>query len=143
MRLVMREALVSDAERICDLSIQLGYQASISSIEQRVDRLSKDKDNVIFVAILENFSVGWVHVFATIRVESGEFGEIGGLVVDEHYRGSGIGKLLVQKSLEWTKEMNLPSLRIRTNTTRIETHRFYENCGFNELKSQKVFGLKL
>jgi len=60
-------------------------------------------------------------------------------VIDENYRKQGIGKLLVNKAREWTKEKHIDKLRVRCNRNRTEAHQFYHALGFTELKEQKVF----
>jgi GNAT superfamily N-acetyltransferase len=48
-----------------------------------------------------------------MRLETKTFIEIGGLVIDENYRGKGIGKILVSKIKEWCIEQKISSLRVR------------------------------
>lgn len=143
MAIAIRKATIEDVAIISQLSEQLGYKASVEDTQHRLSILEGDINNIVLVATDDDIVIGWIHIFKTIRIESGAFTEIGGLVVDTHHRGKGIGRLLVQQAVQWTKHLGLSSLRVRTNTIRMDTHRFYENCGFTELKSQKVFGLKI
>jgi GNAT superfamily N-acetyltransferase len=84
-----------------------------------------------------------VHVFYTIRLESGPFCEIGGLVVSKNIQGKGIGKLLVEKARKWAAERNIGKLRVRCNVVRAGAHEFYIKSGFTENKQQKVFECNL
>ena len=61
------------------------------------------------------------------------------LVVDESYRGKGIGKKLIDTAADWLKQKGEKTLRIRCNVIRDETHKFYEHLGFIEKKKQKIF----
>jgi len=97
-------------------------------------------DNVVFVACISKKVVGWIHVCINFRIESDSYAEIGGLVVDENYRGKGIGKLLVEEAERWAQEKKFTKLRVRSNVIRKNTHRFYLHFGYKEEKEQKVFG---
>jgi GNAT superfamily N-acetyltransferase len=143
MNIQIREAAVADAPLLAGLSVQLGYPATASEIEERLNAMGDGDKDVVFVAVLEEVVFGWIHVFCTLRLESGIFGEIGGLVVDENHRGKGIGRLLVEKAKEWSLKSGLSKLRVRCNAVRVEAHYFYLRQEFNEVKEQKVFELRL
>jgi GNAT superfamily N-acetyltransferase len=83
--------------------------------------------------------VGWIHVFAAHRLESGPFAEIGGLVVGEEARGRGVGKRLLAAARSWAFERGIRELRVRSNVLRERAHRFYEREGFARSKEQAVF----
>ena len=95
---------------------------------------------ILFCVIASNEKiVGWIHGFYSLRIESDFFVEIGGLVVDENFRKNGIGKKLVDKVMEWSKLKNCEKVRVRCNVIRKESHKFYENIGFEINKEQKIF----
>lgn len=73
-----------------------------------------------------------------LRIESGYFVEIIGLVVDENYRSFGIGNMLIDYARNWTQAKGIKKLRVRTNIVRQRTHAFYERNGFTLCKEQKV-----
>ena len=83
--------------------------------------------------------VGWVHVFQTVRVESESFAELGGLVVAEEHRGSGIGSALVTAAEQWAKAQRIGKLRVRTRSGRADAHAFYRRMGFSLNKEQHVY----
>ena len=143
MNIQIRQAAVADAPLLAGLSVQLGYPATASEIEERLNAMGDGDKDVVFVAVLEEVVVGWIHVFCTLRLESGIFGEIGGLVVDEYFRGRGIGEKLVEKAKQWSSENGMRTLKVRSNKVRDEAHRFYVRLGFNERKEQKVFEIVL
>jgi GNAT superfamily N-acetyltransferase len=101
------------------------------------------KGHNAFVAIFENNLIGWIGVAEALQIESAPFCEIRGLIVDERYRGRGIGKLLIEKVKQWSKETGNKTLRLRCNMTRKEAHLFYQHLGFKEIKEQKVFEMKV
>lgn len=143
MEFLTREAKVEDSKSIADLSHQLGYPATTEETIMRLRAIFSSGDNCVFVACHENIVVGWVHAFYGLRLESASFVEIGGLVVDAGFRNKGLGRLLVNRVLEWAKIKGIERIRVRSNVVRKETHRFYQILGFKELKEQKVFALDL
>ena len=84
-----------------------------------------------------------MHVFYTMRIETGPFCEIGGLVVDEGERGKGAGRALIEKAIEWSRTRDVATLRVRSNTIRTEAHIFYRKMAFEEVKEQKIFPVEV
>lgn len=139
----IREIETQDAATVNHLSHQLGYNISLSETATQIKEVIESMDNCAFVALYEGKIIGWIHAFKTTRLETKTFVEIGGLIVDENFRGKGVGKILVNKIKDWCIEQKITSLRVRSNTKRLEAHNFYLNLGFSESKQQKVFESKL
>jgi len=143
MSLFIREILPEDAIAITGLSHQLGYRVTSAGTKENLEIITNSINDGAWVAFFEEKIAGWIHVFKTTRVESGTFGEIGGLVVDEAYRRKGIGKLLVDQAKQWCINRDIPALRVRCNSKRTEAHIFYTSLQFHENKEQKVFEIAL
>ncbi len=137
-RLTIRKAIKSDAASLAALSGELGYPTSSLQIEDRLDKLSFNSDNGIYVAELDSI-VGWIHVAIIQSLESNPFVEICGLVVAESYRGVGIGTRLVAMAENWAREKGHKHIRVRTNVLREGTRKFYRQVGFQSKKTQEVF----
>jgi GNAT superfamily N-acetyltransferase len=136
VRLVRR----TDAEALTRLSGELGYTTSDTEVRIRLGAILAHPDHAAFVAEHPDLGLlGWIHVFASLRIESGSFAEIGGLVVMEAQRRTGVGQALVEVAEQWTWERGLTMLRVRTNVNRSEAHDFYRKLDFREIKTQKVF----
>jgi len=139
LELHIRSVQSEDAPSIAQLSDQLGYHSNYEAIKTRIDLMLKDSNHQVFVAILNQQIVGWIHGFYVLKVESDPFMEIGGLIVDNQFRKMGIGKKLVQQIVIWSADHHISKLRVRCNTIRLESHKFYETIGFKLNKEQKVF----
>ncbi len=140
MEIMIRPAREADYGILATLSGQLGYEADPATISRRMKEITANPDHAVFVAsVAEGEVVGWIHAFYTLRVESDPFVEIGGMVVDDRHRKKGIGKQLVDHIREWATARGCRRLRVRSNVTRQETHRFYQNLGFELKKEQGVF----
>lgn len=143
MEFFIRDAVLEDAEDIARLTVQLGYPASTAATLQNLAIIFKNPNEKMMVAIDKEKCVGWAQVSHTTRVETGSFGEIVGLVVDDQYRNKGIGKRLIDHCKRWCIDKGVSTLRLRSNIKRKEAHEFYYHLGFSEIKQQKVFEIKL
>lgn len=137
MRVTVREMSAADLPRVAELSAQLGYPVTAEALQKRFDALRFSKTNVLFVA--GDPVGGWIQVEERQSLESGENAEIIGLVVDSQRRREGLGRALVARAEQWARERGLPKLRVRSNVTREESHRFYPALGFSKSKTQHVY----
>ena len=132
-----------DAEAVNALSKQLGYPLSVEETVQNINAVLQTKDRTAFVAEYENKIVGWIGAAQALMIEVMPHCEINGLVIDEHYRGMGIGKLLIDKVKHWAKEKGNDKIGLHCNVKRTEAHLFYQHLGFTELKQQTNFVMKI
>ncbi|SDE32659.1 GNAT family N-acetyltransferase [Pedobacter soli] len=139
----IREISDKDAEAVAKLSTQLGYQSNIEQTRLRIGEINSSNENCAFVAVAENKIVGWIHGFYTLRIESDPFVEIGGLIVDPDFRGQQVGKQLIANVKHWAEKQKVQKLKVRCNTKRTESHKFYETIGFKENKRQIAFEIEL
>ena len=139
----VRVASVGDAEAIAELSRQLGYPTEDDMLTKRLSALLGSTLDSVYVAEADGSVVGWIHVFASVRLESVAMGEIGGLIVDESHRGRGVGERLVQEAEGWAQRLGLSRIRVRTRATRTEAHRFYAREGYRRTKLQHVLDKEL
>jgi len=140
----IRPAVLSDAAQMAVLSEQLGYLTDEQSVRQRLAIMSQNTNDRIWVAVTADGTLlGWVHGFYAIRLESGEFVEIGGLVVSQDARQQGAGRCLVSEVAAWARSLTCSRLRVRCNAQRAGAHQFYQRLGFAENKVQKVFDQRL
>ena len=140
MSVTIRKATLSDKDSIAELVGQLGYPSSPEEVQVRLDTIHADDDQVVYVAETEGGDiVGWVHVFGAYRLLAEPFVEIGGLIVAEGQRGSGVGKALLAAAEAWAQDHGFNSIRVRSNVIREGAPRFYERLGYHRVKQQNVF----
>ena len=136
----IRNIRESDLEQVSVLLVQLGYKVTPDELKLRIEKItSYEKGNVFVAETNSNEIIGCVNALIDTRFAGGSFGEIVSLVVNETYRGKGVGKKLIEEATEWLKRKGETKLRIRCNVIRDETHKYYEHLGFVEKKSQKIF----
>ena len=138
--IIIRIAQDQDCKELSRLSLQLGYPCSPEDCRKFFRHLELDPDHIVYVAqSSEDVITGFAHVFKTKRLFLDPFGEIGGLVVDDKFRGKGIGKALLDYSEKWLIKQGCCEMRVRSNVIREEAHNFYLNQGYLINKQQKVF----
>jgi GNAT superfamily N-acetyltransferase len=139
----LRRMKLEDAESISALSKQLGYGLDVDETKDLIGLVNNHPDHIALVIADEKKQIGWIHAFKTLRIESKPFIEIGGLVVDENYRGKGVGKLLINAIKNWSEQEEISTIRVRCHTKRKEAHLFYNKLGFSESKEQKIFEIRI
>ncbi|SRR6266404_3407794 len=136
----IRRAQRGDAERIAQLSGELGYPASTKQIAARLRQLTPTTKHSVFVAESpEAGLIGWVHVSLSHLLESDLRAEVNGLIVAEGQRSAGAGAKLLQAAEEWARRRGCKGMNVRSNVIRERAHKFYEANGYEHYKTQKAF----
>ena len=143
MKVALRPMSENDAEDVSRLSMQLGYPISVEETRLSISAVCNSVNDIGIVALYENRIMGWMQLTKTLRIESGTFGEITGLVVDEQHRGAGIGRQLIDFARSWCNENGYKALVVRCNIKREQSHKFYLSTGFKQTKEQKIFRLDM
>lgn len=140
----VRPARPADAERVAELSRQLGYEATAGQMHSRLQHLEHDPGRAVLVACTPDGTViGWIDVYITFHLQSGASAEIGGLVVGEGTRSQGVGSLLVAQAEAWATSKGMTHIRVRSNIKRSDAHRFYERENYVRSKTSAVFDKEL
>jgi len=140
METIIREADLNDCPELSRLSTQLGYPCSSSVIHSNLTAWGDDPDQVVFVSTVgEGYLLGFCHAFISKRLFLAPFAELGGLVVDERFRGEGTGRKLVDEFERWAAEKGIKEIRVRSNIIRAGAWEFYTGLGYQDSKKQTVF----
>jgi GNAT superfamily N-acetyltransferase len=132
MDLTIRDAQAADAERIAGLLTQLGYPTQPSAVQARLERLAIVGDRVV-VADLDGGAVGLAHLQVAPAIERDRpAAKIGALVVDEAYRGQGVGRALVRAMEDEARARGCELLFVTTAERRDDAHAFYERVGLEQ-----------
>ena len=138
----IRKARRSDAERIAQLSGELGYPATAGQIATRLRQLKPGSKHAVFVAECSDATVGlvgWLHVSVSHLLESDIRAEVNGLIVAEGQRSAGAGAKLLEAAEEWARRHGCQGMNVRSNVLRERAHGFYERNGYENYKTQKAF----
>ncbi len=138
----VREALLSDAQRIVALLVQLGYEVPLGHVEACLQ--DRDPDRAFLVAVVPRVGVvGTATVSERPALLAVRRAEIESVVVEDEYRGNGIGALLVQAAEAWARRRGCTTVRLLSNVVRERAHRFYGRLGYDVLKTEHVFQKQL
>ena len=138
----IRKARRGDAERIAQLTGELGYPASAAQIAVRLRQLTPVSKHAVFVAESPEAGtgvVGWVHVSVSHLLESDVRAEVNGLIVAEGQRSEGAGAKLLEAAESWARHRGCRGMNVRSNVIRERAHKFYERQGYEHYKTQKAF----
>ena len=141
--LTIRPARIQDAEAISALTTELGYPAEEAEMRRRIDRLLQSDAYFLAVAEQDSRLVGWVAAERRLLLESGERAELVGLIVTSDARRSGVGLALVNAAEKWAVRQGMPSIAVRSNVARLESHPFYERLGYVRTKTQHAYTKRL
>ncbi len=119
MDLLYRKAVPQDSPEIARLSGQLGYPAGAGQIAAKLTAILNAAEHAVIVAEARSKLAGWIHAHGRLLVESPSYAEIGGLIVDQNFRGKRNGRQLVRHCEEWAR------------------------AGFENTKTQQVFRKEL
>lgn len=137
--MTLRAARIDDAAEIARLAGELGYQAPVEVMRERLEMLMRHPDHFIRVAQDGDALRGWIAAERRRTLESGERVEIVGLVVDAASRGGGVGRQLVADAEQWARSLGFASMAVRSNIARDASHPFYQRLGYVCRKTQHYY----
>ncbi|MEJ5310501.1 MAG: GNAT family N-acetyltransferase [Anaerolineae bacterium] len=138
--IIIRPATTADAKAIARLAAQLGYTVMESDVNQRLVELGQQADHAVYVAAAPGEeAVGWIHLYIDHSLLHSPLVALGGIVVDQAYRGQGIGRRLMEQAETWGREHHCTAVYLKTNVIRHEAHAFYESLGYRNVKTQYAY----
>lgn len=127
--------LNTDLHTIHDLTSQLGYPTSIENIQQRWQRIHKDPNYQTLVLTKNHGVIGYVGFIQeyTWEFDDGYF-RIQAFVIDENYRGQGLGQKLIQAIQDLATQRGLKRILVNSGNrpARYPAHAFYKSLGFED-----------
>lgn len=137
--ITFRTATSDDSDKVQRLLLQLGYQQPTARVCDLLRTVYHRDDHAAMVATIANEVVAFIHVYERITLRDGRMLEVDSLVVKEHYRGLGLGTMLLQAAEEWSVARGLTRIMLSTNSRREQTHGYYRSRGYTEIKQSLVF----
>ncbi|MBJ2123887.1 GNAT family N-acetyltransferase [Flavobacterium sp. IB48] len=128
IRKVEKQDLDFVYKAICELENEI---LDFEFFERIFDENISNPRNVYLIAENENEGVGFISFHTqNLLHHCGLVGEIQEFFIHQKYRGQGVGRLLINKILDFAEENNLKSIEVTTNKKRVENVAIYENLGF-------------
>lgn len=140
MNVIIRECKIQDYADIALLNKdEMGYNYPADETRKKLLHLLNDDDHKIYVAIINNQTVGYIHACNYDLIYAPHLKNIMGIAVSSEFRNNGIGKMLMNEIEEWARETGASGVRLVSGATRTEAHSFYSACGYTSNKEQKNF----
>ncbi len=140
----IRRMAAGDAERLAELTTQLGYPVDAHTTAARIGPLLEDRGSAVLVAAdADDQPIGWLHVTLLRSLESGDRVHIMGLVIDDRHRSAGIGQELLAAGEAWARARGVRRMSVYSRQARERAHRFYEREGYALVKRSYYFEKEL
>ncbi len=131
----IRTMLRRDIPHLIELCRQLGFETDLASLSRRYAEVSAHTEHALFVALVGEQPLGFLHARASISFARDSGTEVAAIVVEESLRGKGIGRALMERAEKWAREEGFPAIFLRSNEMRTEAHKFYEVMGYEPTRS--------
>jgi ribosomal protein S18 acetylase RimI-like enzyme len=120
---------------------QLRPDSKLSIKEGDIETLVKNESAILIVAKDDDKIVGLGSLYIIPKIGK-RVGHVEDVVVDEAYRGKGLGEKIVQTIIVAAKEHKLHSLSLTSRPERIAGNKLYQKVGFQR-KETNVYRLEL
>ena len=108
---------------------QLGYEVGIEELAARLARILDAGDHHVTVAEHDGCVAGLLHAFARPALEKPYEAVVQVLVVDQTWRGQGIGQALMHDAEAWAAARGLASVALHTRSAQV----FYTRLGYRQV----------
>ena len=137
--IVIRAASEKDIPVVLELLYELGRttpqkDSDVEAFRKLVKKYLTDSDKKILVAEYNGIEIaGMASIVFLPRLNRTAFEMyIPELVVFEKYQNQGIGKKLINSCIALAKEKKCHRIRLESANQRKESHKFYQNLGFEQ-----------
>ena len=137
--ITIRESTYDDIPSLLELLDELGRPKPQTDNElEKFTKLLKnymqEDDKKILVAQINNSKIiGMISIVFLSRLNQNTSEMyVPELIVSQNYRSKGIGKKLINFSIELGKEKKCHRIRLESGNQRIESHKFYKHLGFED-----------
>lgn len=136
----IRECQDYDFQDIYELNKnEMGYDYPLSFTYAKLQKLLRSRHDKIFVAVVYDHVVGYVHVHDYDVIYMDHLKNILGIAVSKEYQHQGIGRKLLKAAEDWAKDSHAAGVRLVSGESRKEAHQFYQACGYSLQKKQLNF----
>ena len=135
MELLIRDVSPRDFDQVFGLLKQLWdyKELDYEGMKKVFEHNLQAPDRFYIVALYGPQVVGFCSLMVKHNLWlQGFLGNVDEMIVEESYRGQGIGKKLMQRITEIAKEKNCKRLELESSFHREQAHAFYKELGFEQ-----------
>ena len=137
--IIIRESNYDDIPSLLELLYELGrpklhQDGDSEKFEKLLKNYIQENDKKILVAQINNSEIiGMISMVFLPRLNQNTLElYIPELIISQNYRSKGIGKKLINFSINLGKEKKCHRIRLESGNQRIESHKFYKHLGFED-----------
>ena len=137
--ITIRESAYDDIPSLLELLDELGRPKpqkdnDLEKFTALLKNYMQEDDKKILVAQIDNSKIiGMISmVFLSRLNQNTSEMYVPELIVSQNYHSKGIGKKLINFSIELGKEKKCHRIRLESGNQRIESHKFYKHLGFED-----------
>jgi GNAT superfamily N-acetyltransferase len=135
-----------DLPMILKLYEQLNPEENVINIEaaKNIWKIIEQNNIRYFIAKENNKILAscYMVIIPNLTRNGQSIGFIENVITDKNNRRKGIGKNVMEMAIKYAKENNCYKILLQSNNKRKESHKFYENIGFDG-DSKKAFEIRL
>jgi len=109
---------------------QLGYPMDAHEIRRRYHAVARSGDHSLMVAEQDGCIIALCHMYARPSLDKPPEAVVQALVVDQAFRGSGVGKTMMAAAEAWASDHGFTSVALGSHVSRPDAHAFYEAIGY-------------
>jgi ribosomal protein S18 acetylase RimI-like enzyme len=135
--ITIRESICDDIPSLLELLYELGrpklqQDSDSEKFEKLLKNYIQENDKKILVAQINNSEIiGMISMVFLPRLNQNTLElYIPELIISQNYRSKGIGKKLINFSINLGKEKKCHRMRLESGNQRVESHKFYKHLGF-------------
>jgi len=129
----VKESTDSIVSSMKDLLSQL-TSTSIDFNSSALDEILNSISTKLFVALVEHNIVG-TYTLVIFRIPTGATARIEDVVVEEKWRGKGVGKKMMKHAIELVKKEGIFKIELTSHHSRIEANKLYQSLGFEQIET--------
>lgn len=140
MELILRDAMVSDAQALAKLNREeMGYDFPVEETGKKLQASLENPEKKILVAEIQGRVVGYVHLESYDVLYAPHMKNVMGIAVAREFRRQGVGKALLTAGEAWARETGAVAVRLVSGDARKGAHAFYQSLGYTGNKLQRNF----
>jgi GNAT superfamily N-acetyltransferase len=122
-----------------ELLSQLGYQIDIGEVRRHYDKVVHSEGHAVFVAQENEFLPTLCHVYERPALEKPPDAIVQAPVVDQRYRGTGVGRVMMNATEAWAAERGFNAVALSSHVSRSDAHSCYEVIGYQRTGTSHFF----
>ena len=121
-------------EAVSGMLIQLSPDAALLT-RDNFKRILASEGSHLFISELDNKKITGMLSIGTYQTPTGIKVWIEDVVVDESYRGKGIGKELMNFAVNYSRSLGAKDVRLTSRPSRIAANKLYSKLGFKKYET--------